>query len=49
VFVPFHYGDDDAAGPSRAANRLVPTHYDPVSKQPRFKLTAVRVEPVTDP
>jgi ferredoxin-nitrate reductase len=49
VFVPFHYGywDRDAAGPDggpgRAANELVRTHWDPVSKQPLFKVGAVSV------
>jgi anaerobic selenocysteine-containing dehydrogenase len=36
VFVPFHYA-------RRAANELTVTIWDPVSKQPRFKLAAVRV------
>ena len=50
VFVPFHYGYwdvDEAAGPDghpRAANELTITLWDPVSKQPRFKAAAVRVE-----
>ncbi|MBW4716891.1 molybdopterin oxidoreductase family protein [Saccharothrix obliqua] len=49
VFVPFHYGywDLDAAGPvadaGRAANELVATRWDPVSKQPLYKATAVAV------
>ncbi len=48
VFVPFHYGywDRDAAGPdgsARAANELTLTSWDPVSKQPIFKVAAVRV------
>ncbi|MEU8820157.1 nitrate reductase [Actinoplanes sp. NPDC048796] len=38
VFVPFHYG-------SQAANELTMTAWDPVSKQPLFKVAAVRVEP----
>jgi ferredoxin-nitrate reductase len=48
VFVPFHYGywDRDAAGPDggpgRAANELTITAWDPVSKQPLFKLASVR-------
>jgi anaerobic selenocysteine-containing dehydrogenase len=46
VFVPFHYGDwdrpDDDA-PPRAANELTRTSWDPVSKQPHFKVAAVRV------
>jgi ferredoxin-nitrate reductase len=36
VFVPFHYA-------SEAANELTITAWDPVSKQPLFKLAAVRV------
>jgi anaerobic selenocysteine-containing dehydrogenase len=36
VFVPFHYA-------SQAANELTITAWDPVSKQPLFKLAAVRV------
>ena len=52
VFVPFHYGywDRDAAGPNgepgRAANELTITAWDPVSKQPLFKLATVRATPV---
>ena len=38
VFVPFHYGD------GHAANELTRTMWDPVSKQPAFKISAVRVE-----
>jgi anaerobic selenocysteine-containing dehydrogenase len=45
VFVPFHYGSWDRApgAPSTAANELTLTAWDPVSKQPQFKLAAVRV------
>jgi anaerobic selenocysteine-containing dehydrogenase len=51
VFVPFHYGywDGDSAadaddGPvRRAANELTVTDWDPVSKQPLFKLSIARV------
>jgi anaerobic selenocysteine-containing dehydrogenase len=49
VFVPFHYGwwDDPAGGPdsgrASAANLLTRTEWDPVSKQPIFKVAAVRV------
>jgi predicted molibdopterin-dependent oxidoreductase YjgC len=44
VFVPFHYGDADRDGrPTRAANELTITAWDPVSKQPAFKGGAVRV------
>ncbi|MBY0395000.1 MAG: molybdopterin oxidoreductase family protein, partial [Thermoleophilia bacterium] len=49
VFVPFHYGYWDAGdgsgpgGSPRAANELTVTAWDPVSKQPAFKVAAVRV------
>ena len=48
VFVPFHYGywDLERAGPDgdgRAANELTVTAWDPVSKQPYFKVAAVRL------
>ncbi|HWT21958.1 MAG TPA: molybdopterin-dependent oxidoreductase [Solirubrobacteraceae bacterium] len=45
VFVPFHYGswDVDGDGAPRAANELTITAWDPVSKQPVFKVAAVRV------
>ncbi|PKW26220.1 molybdopterin oxidoreductase family protein [Phycicoccus duodecadis] len=44
VFVPFHYGDVDKGDrPSRAANELTMSVWDPVSKQPAFKGGAVRV------
>jgi anaerobic selenocysteine-containing dehydrogenase len=52
VFVPFHYGYwdiEDDAGPGahpRAANELTPTAWDPVSKQPLFKVAAVSVAKV---
>jgi anaerobic selenocysteine-containing dehydrogenase len=56
VFVPFHYGywdTDHPAGPDpdgagRAANEMTITDWDPVSKQPLFKLSAVRVERAAD-
>jgi ferredoxin-nitrate reductase len=50
IFVPFHYGYWDAGdgaspdGAGRAANELTITAWDPVSKQPQFKLAAVRIE-----
>jgi len=41
VFVPFHYA-------RRAANELTITAWDPVSKQPLFKLAAVRLHRIED-
>ncbi|MFD5769062.1 molybdopterin oxidoreductase family protein [Streptomyces sp. NPDC127049] len=60
LFVPFHYGYWDTPGanapapgtPGRAANELIATLWDPVSKQPQFKTAAAAltlVEPVGDP
>jgi hypothetical protein len=49
LFVPFHYGYWDAADPDqhdRAANELTITDWDPASKQPIFKLAAVRIRRV---
>jgi hypothetical protein len=49
VFAPLHYGyfdQSDGAGPEgrpRAANELTMTEWDPVSKQPNYKVCAVRV------
>ena len=50
VFLPFHYGYWDSTGTGgpdggqpRAANELTQTEWDPVSKQPLFKVSAVRV------
>ncbi|WP_089927775.1 molybdopterin oxidoreductase family protein [Lentzea albida] len=39
VFLPFHYG-------FQAANELTLTEWDPVSKQPLFKISAVRIRKV---
>jgi ferredoxin-nitrate reductase len=53
VFIPFHYGywDKDSAAPNgarpRAANEMTVTAWDPVSKQPQFKLAAVAVRRVS--
>jgi anaerobic selenocysteine-containing dehydrogenase len=48
VFAPFHYGYfDRSTGPDdepTAANELTRTEWDPVSKQPVYKVTAVAVE-----
>ncbi|TDU88836.1 putative molibdopterin-dependent oxidoreductase YjgC [Kribbella voronezhensis] len=47
VFAPFHYGYWDKAPRNgdapTAANELTSTEWDPVSKQPLFKVAAVRV------
>jgi anaerobic selenocysteine-containing dehydrogenase len=46
VFVPFHYGYwdcDDEEQHARAANEMTITAWDPVSKQPIFKVAAVKV------
>ncbi|THG33022.1 molybdopterin oxidoreductase family protein [Naasia lichenicola] len=53
VFAPFHYGywQDERSGPDgrpSAANELTRTEWDPVSKQPLFKVAAVRVQKVAD-
>jgi anaerobic selenocysteine-containing dehydrogenase len=52
VFMPFHYGYWDAepteSDPSRAANELTRTAWDPVSKQPTYKVTAVSLTKVAD-
>ncbi len=55
VFVPFHYGYWDTTGaappddePGRAANEATITDWDPVSKQPLFKTSAVRLSVVTE-
>jgi ferredoxin-nitrate reductase len=49
AFAPFHYGSWDEDGrPPRAANELTLTVWDPVSKQPMFKLAAVRARPVRE-
>jgi anaerobic selenocysteine-containing dehydrogenase len=47
VFLPFHFGYwDNPDGPPTAANELTVTAWDPVSKQPMFKVAAVRVRKV---
>jgi ferredoxin-nitrate reductase len=49
VFVPFHYGSwDGVDGAARAANELTRTSWDPVSKQPQFKIAAVRLRKIGD-
>ncbi|HET7898057.1 MAG TPA: molybdopterin dinucleotide binding domain-containing protein, partial [Flavisolibacter sp.] len=44
VFIPFHYGYWDDPERSRAANELTLTEWDPVSKQPHFKYSAVKLQ-----
>ena len=47
AFVPFHYGYwDHGDGHDRAANELTITEWDPVSKQPLFKVAAAQVTKV---
>jgi len=51
LFLPFHYGYwdlDPGAAPTRAANELTVTAWDPVSKQPIFKVAAVRLARAED-
>ncbi|WP_214407085.1 molybdopterin oxidoreductase family protein [Pseudonocardia lacus] len=54
VFVPFHYGYWDTPdgrspdGHPRAANELTITEWDPVSKQPLYKVAAARLAKVAD-
>lgn len=43
IFIPFHYGYWDGGKNPTAANEVVKTSWDPVSKQPHFKYTAVRL------
>ena len=46
VFAPFHYGYFDGNEHLRAANELTLTEWDPASKQPLYKVGAVRVTKV---
>ncbi len=50
AFLPFHYGywDADGTGHHRAANELTITDWDPVSKQPLFKTSVVRIRRSAD-
>jgi anaerobic selenocysteine-containing dehydrogenase len=43
LFIPFHYGYWDEPGRARAANELTLSEWDPVSKQPHFKYSAVKI------
>src|SRR5918993_562940 len=50
VFVPFHYGyfdSDGLDGRPRAANELTITEWAPASKQPLYKVGAVRVTKIS--
>lgn len=46
LFMPFHYGYWDNNDRPRAANELTLPEWDPVSKQPHYKLSAVRIRKV---
>jgi predicted molibdopterin-dependent oxidoreductase YjgC len=51
IFAPFHYGYFDSDSPDahpRAANELTITEWDPASKQPLYKIGAVRVTKISD-
>jgi predicted molibdopterin-dependent oxidoreductase YjgC len=49
VFAPFHYGYfDELDGQPRAANELTMTEWDPASKQPLYKVGAVKVTKIAD-
>ena len=49
VFAPFHYGYfDEPDGQPRAANELTMTEWDPASKQPLYKVGAVKVTKIAD-
>jgi hypothetical protein len=53
VFVPFHYGywdqpqGSEPDGSARAANELTMTDWDPVSKQPLYKVAAVSLRRIS--
>ncbi len=49
VFMPFHYGYWDGPSRIRAANELTLGQWDPVSKQPLLKYTAVRICGIPQP
>src|SRR5215208_3732035 len=49
VFAPFHYGYfDEPDGQPRAANELTMTEWNPASKQPLYKVGAVKVTKIAD-
>jgi ferredoxin-nitrate reductase len=49
LFIPFHFGYWDHPGRARAANEMTLFDWDPISKQPHYKHSAVRVEKVAAP
>ncbi|HSU49543.1 MAG TPA: hypothetical protein VLJ41_03095, partial [Segetibacter sp.] len=46
--IPFHYGYWDNDDRSRAANELTISEWDPVSKQPHFKYSAVKISKASE-
>ncbi|MFL5809049.1 MAG: molybdopterin oxidoreductase family protein [Flavisolibacter sp.] len=48
LFIPFHYGYWDNNERNRAANELTVTAWDPVSKQPHFKYSAVKISKASE-
>jgi len=46
LFIPFHYGYWDDNSHPRAANEVTREDWDPVSKQPHYKLSAVCIRKV---
>ncbi|WP_210530495.1 molybdopterin oxidoreductase family protein [Rubellimicrobium arenae] len=49
LFIPFHFGYWDNPGRARAANEMTLFDWDPISKQPHFKHSAVRLEKIDAP
>ena len=49
LFIPFHFGYWDSPGRARAANELTLFDWDPLSKQPHYKHSAVRIAKVDRP
>ena len=47
LFMPFHYGYWDKNDRPRAANELTLPEWDPVSKQPHFKFSAVQIRKIS--
>jgi anaerobic selenocysteine-containing dehydrogenase len=46
LFMPFHYGYWDDNSRPRAANEVTLPEWDPVSKQPHYKFSAVRIRTI---